>query len=183
MYASFSLPCCSLQACNLTTVCYRSQHGISFSITNDGAECHAHHLVLFFLGSKPSPGRLHRSYPLSRPNSDSPQKEYIGTCKGLHHQDFLHQPLLQTETHHISLTMVPKPTKKPSGDSQAVKKHRQGFKVGPDNLPDGPWRRKGACLDKTFFCPSQMSRLSISPQPAAPDNGSRKKMERQKKLK
>lgn len=25
----------------------------------------------------------------------------------------------------------------------AVKKHRKGFRVGPDNLPDGPWRRKG----------------------------------------
>ncbi|KAI0905439.1 hypothetical protein F4824DRAFT_491474 [Ustulina deusta] len=24
----------------------------------------------------------------------------------------------------------------------AAKKHRQGFRVGPDNLPDGPWRRK-----------------------------------------
>ncbi|KAI1421023.1 hypothetical protein F5Y12DRAFT_67354 [Xylaria sp. FL1777] len=24
----------------------------------------------------------------------------------------------------------------------AAKKHRKGFRVGPDNLPDGPWRRK-----------------------------------------
>ncbi|KAM0669281.1 hypothetical protein ACQRIT_004260 [Beauveria bassiana] len=38
--------------------------------------------------------------------------------------------------------MAPKTTKKPSSDSEAVKKHRQGFRVGPDNLPDGPWRRK-----------------------------------------
>ncbi|KAJ6783138.1 hypothetical protein PWT90_01436 [Aphanocladium album] len=38
--------------------------------------------------------------------------------------------------------MAPKPSKKPSGDSAAVKQHRKGFRVGPDNLPDGAWKRK-----------------------------------------
>ncbi|CRK44300.1 hypothetical protein BN1723_000986 [Verticillium longisporum] len=29
------------------------------------------------------------------------------------------------------------------GSSSAPqKKHRKGFKVGPDNLPDGPWKRQ-----------------------------------------
>lgn len=26
---------------------------------------------------------------------------------------------------------------------QPKKKPRHGFRVGPENLPDGPWRRKG----------------------------------------
>ncbi|KAI0390373.1 hypothetical protein F5Y17DRAFT_444908 [Xylariaceae sp. FL0594] len=29
-----------------------------------------------------------------------------------------------------------------SASAPAVKKHRKGFRVGPENLPDGPWRRK-----------------------------------------
>ena len=36
--------------------------------------------------------------------------------------------------------------KRPLGDDAAEsqpKKARTGFKVGPDNLPDGTWRRKG----------------------------------------
>jgi len=28
-----------------------------------------------------------------------------------------------------------------------LKKVKGGFKVGPDNLPDGTWRRKGTNLD------------------------------------
>ncbi|KAI1820759.1 hypothetical protein F4861DRAFT_40125 [Xylaria intraflava] len=39
------------------------------------------------------------------------------------------------------------PNKKRPADTDdasgpATKKHRKGFRVGPDNLPDGPWRRK-----------------------------------------
>lgn len=30
-----------------------------------------------------------------------------------------------------------------SADAQQQKKPRKGFRVGPDNLPEGPWRRKG----------------------------------------
>ncbi|KAI2629352.1 hypothetical protein GGS21DRAFT_219006 [Xylaria nigripes] len=29
-----------------------------------------------------------------------------------------------------------------AGPGPALKKHRKGFRVGPENLPDGPWRRK-----------------------------------------
>ncbi|KAJ4158018.1 uncharacterized protein LMH87_008565 [Akanthomyces muscarius] len=47
--------------------------------------------------------------------------------------------------------MAPKPAKTPSGDTQAVKKHRQGFRVGPDNLPDGPWRRKVTKIKKDLI--------------------------------
>ncbi|GAW24628.1 hypothetical protein ANO14919_142190 [Xylariales sp. No.14919] len=28
------------------------------------------------------------------------------------------------------------------GSGPAAKKHRKGFRVGPENLPDGPWKRK-----------------------------------------
>lgn len=30
-----------------------------------------------------------------------------------------------------------------AGASPAPKKAKHGFRVGPENLPDGPWRRKG----------------------------------------
>lgn len=37
--------------------------------------------------------------------------------------------------------------KRPNEDGDAAdkltKKLRQGFRVGPDNLPDGAWKRKG----------------------------------------
>lgn len=29
--------------------------------------------------------------------------------------------------------------------TESVKKQRRGFVVGPENLPDGPWRRKSEC--------------------------------------
>ena len=40
------------------------------------------------------------------------------------------------------------PTKRPRendelNDGPAAKKHRKGIRVGPENLPDGPWKRKG----------------------------------------
>lgn len=35
----------------------------------------------------------------------------------------------------------------------AAKKHRKGFRVGPENLPDGAWRRKGKVkLATVMFC-------------------------------
>lgn len=39
--------------------------------------------------------------------------------------------------------------KRPSDAGDAAhdeKKPRHGFRVGPENLPDGPWRRKGLSL-------------------------------------
>ena len=40
--------------------------------------------------------------------------------------------------------MAPKrPLEGADSSASTSKKPKQGFKVGPDNLPDGPWRRKG----------------------------------------
>ncbi|KAI2617008.1 hypothetical protein GGS26DRAFT_577454 [Hypomontagnella submonticulosa] len=39
--------------------------------------------------------------------------------------------------------MAPKrPLESDGAAGPAAKKHRKGFRVGPENLPDGPWRRK-----------------------------------------
>ncbi|KAI0012976.1 hypothetical protein F4779DRAFT_566444 [Xylariaceae sp. FL0662B] len=39
--------------------------------------------------------------------------------------------------------MAPKrPLESDSAAGPAAKKHRKGFRVGPQNLPDGPWKRK-----------------------------------------
>ncbi|KAI1432805.1 hypothetical protein GGR50DRAFT_696688 [Xylaria sp. CBS 124048] len=41
--------------------------------------------------------------------------------------------------------MVPskkRPAETDDASGPATKKHRKGFRVGPENLPDGPWRRK-----------------------------------------
>ncbi|KAI1482407.1 hypothetical protein F4774DRAFT_371209 [Daldinia eschscholtzii] len=39
--------------------------------------------------------------------------------------------------------MAPKrPLESDTAATPAAKKHRKGFRVGPENLPDGPWRRK-----------------------------------------
>ncbi|KAI1359456.1 hypothetical protein F5Y08DRAFT_319642 [Xylaria arbuscula] len=41
--------------------------------------------------------------------------------------------------------MAPSKKRAAEGDDAAgpaAKKHRKGFRVGPENLPDGPWRRK-----------------------------------------
>ncbi|KAI1383144.1 uncharacterized protein F4822DRAFT_422286 [Hypoxylon trugodes] len=39
--------------------------------------------------------------------------------------------------------MAPKrPLDSDSSATPAAKKHRKGFRVGPENLPDGPWKRK-----------------------------------------
>ncbi|KAI1122144.1 hypothetical protein F5Y10DRAFT_81453 [Nemania abortiva] len=41
--------------------------------------------------------------------------------------------------------MAPSKKRPMEGDDSsgpAAKKHRKGFRVGPENLPDGPWRRK-----------------------------------------
>jgi hypothetical protein len=45
-------------------------------------------------------------------------------------------------------TMAPKRPLEDDADSPKPKKHRTGFKIGPDNLPDGTHRRKG-----TYFPP------------------------------
>jgi hypothetical protein len=48
--------------------------------------------------------------------------------------------------------------KRPIGDVAAepvYKKHRSGFKIGPDNLPDGTYRRKGTtprCVQLYTIC-------------------------------
>jgi hypothetical protein len=42
-------------------------------------------------------------------------------------------------------------------DARKSKKAKHGFRVGPENLPDGPWKRKG-----TYIKPQ-----SISPRPRA----------------
>ncbi|ATY61018.1 hypothetical protein A9K55_006480 [Cordyceps militaris] len=47
--------------------------------------------------------------------------------------------------------MAPKPAKKPVPDNETGKKHRKGFRVGPDNLPDGPWRRKVTKIKKDLI--------------------------------
>ena len=50
--------------------------------------------------------------------------------------------------------MAPKPPRKAAdGD-----KKRQGFRVGPDNLPDGPWRRKGTKQTSFFIAGSHKLR-------------------------
>jgi hypothetical protein len=41
-------------------------------------------------------------------------------------------------------TMAPKRPLEDDPAASAPKKHRPGFKVGPDNLPDGTYRRKGS---------------------------------------
>ncbi|KAI8960707.1 hypothetical protein F5Y11DRAFT_254453 [Daldinia sp. FL1419] len=39
--------------------------------------------------------------------------------------------------------MAPKrPLESDATTTPVVKKHRKGFRVGPENLPDGPWKRK-----------------------------------------
>lgn len=43
----------------------------------------------------------------------------------------------------IIYTMASKRSLENGADAAASKKHRSGFKVGPDNLPDGIHRRKG----------------------------------------
>ncbi|ESZ98681.1 hypothetical protein SBOR_0919 [Sclerotinia borealis F-4128] len=46
------------------------------------------------------------------------------------------------------------PSKRPHEDdttSSTIKKPRHGFKVGPDNLPDGTWRRKVIAIKKDLI--------------------------------
>ncbi|KAI0537119.1 hypothetical protein GGR58DRAFT_473094 [Xylaria digitata] len=53
--------------------------------------------------------------------------------------------LLVQEKQHIIGVMAPSKKRPIEGDDAsgpAAKKHRKGFRVGPENLPDGPWRRK-----------------------------------------
>ena len=97
------------------------------------------------------PPSLHCCHPLSSPIQTARRKGTLVHAQACITKIFLTSPLLQTDTHQTSLAMAPKPAKTPSGDTQAVKKHRQGFRVGPDNLPDGPWRRKGTSWQAFFL--------------------------------
>lgn len=35
-------------------------------------------------------------------------------------------------------------------DARKAKKAKHGFRVGPENLPDGPWRRKGRAVTTSY---------------------------------
>lgn len=48
-----------------------------------------------------------------------------------------------TKARKVYYKMAPKRTIDESSEGPPPKKQRGGFKVGPDNLPDGTWRRKG----------------------------------------
>jgi hypothetical protein len=58
-----------------------------------------------------------------------------------------------SSTDTIANTMAPKRAREKTDDTTAAssgreaKKPRKGFRVGPENLPDGPWRRKGQSLE------------------------------------
>lgn len=39
---------------------------------------------------------------------------------------------------------------KTTADKQETHKRRKGFTVGPENLPDGTYRRKGICIPQSF---------------------------------
>ncbi|KAI5865078.1 hypothetical protein GGS23DRAFT_407645 [Durotheca rogersii] len=48
--------------------------------------------------------------------------------------------------------MAPKrPLDSDSAEAPAAKKHRKGFRVGPQNLPDGPWKRKVDKIKKNLI--------------------------------
>lgn len=48
---------------------------------------------------------------------------------------------------HNTITMAPKrPAEDGEDTGPKAKKFRPGFKIGPDNLPDGTYRRKGALV-------------------------------------
>ncbi|RFU35644.1 hypothetical protein B7463_g644, partial [Scytalidium lignicola] len=47
--------------------------------------------------------------------------------------------------------MAPKRHLEDGEDAHPSKKHRSGFKVGPDNLPDGTWRRKVIKIKKDLI--------------------------------
>lgn len=36
-------------------------------------------------------------------------------------------------------------------NARTSKKAKHGFRVGPENLPDGPWRRKGTSVSLLLF--------------------------------
>lgn len=62
--------------------------------------------------------------------------------------------------------MAPKRPNEASEDAQDDKRARKGFRVGPDNLPDGPWRRKGESTQvkarkRFFFLYSSLARPDV----------------------
>ncbi|ELR09238.1 hypothetical protein VC83_01874 [Pseudogymnoascus destructans] len=73
--------------------------------------------------------------------------------------------------------MAPKRDREDDPQVPHVKKTRAGFKVGPDNLPDGTWRRKVIKIKKDLIHNAKVkksyakikARTSPPPTPAAPD--------------
>jgi hypothetical protein len=47
--------------------------------------------------------------------------------------------------------MAPKRPREDEDTTVESKKPRTGFKVGPDNLPDGTWKRKGMGPQSSFY--------------------------------
>lgn len=48
--------------------------------------------------------------------------------------------------------MAPKRPIEAEKNDTETPKPRKGFRVGPDNLPDGPWRRKGTASHRSHVC-------------------------------
>ena len=67
--------------------------------------------------------------------------------------------------HLTSHTMAPKRDREDDAQVPHVKKVRGGFKVGPDNLPDGTWRRKGKPFPSSLSSPPSLPLLSPIPLP------------------
>ncbi|OBT47689.1 hypothetical protein VE00_02241 [Pseudogymnoascus sp. WSF 3629] len=73
--------------------------------------------------------------------------------------------------------MAPKRDREDDAQVPHVKKVRGGFKVGPDNLPDGTWRRKVIKIKKDLIHNAKVkksyakvkARTSPPPAPAAPN--------------
>ncbi|CAG9997486.1 unnamed protein product [Clonostachys byssicola] len=74
--------------------------------------------------------------------------------------------------------MAPKRPREDSEKAPDAKKPRRGFRVGPDNLPDGPWRRKVDKIKKGLIVKAKLkknyakikAREGKEHQPSAEDN-------------
>ncbi|KAH6895810.1 hypothetical protein B0T10DRAFT_226488 [Thelonectria olida] len=67
--------------------------------------------------------------------------------------------------------MAPKRSLKASEPESSAKKAKHGFRVGPENLPDGPWRRKVTKIKKELIHKAKVkkaySKLKVREQEAA----------------
>ncbi|CAH0048632.1 unnamed protein product [Clonostachys solani] len=54
--------------------------------------------------------------------------------------------------------MAPKRPREDSEKAPDAKKPRRGFRVGPDNLPDGPWRRKVTKIKKGLIVKAKLKK-------------------------